>query len=174
MKESRLKVGDRFYLSIFVNKDKLVMRDIRQQLKFEGRYGEVQKKISEFLHSEFTKVVPEGEEYKYRISNLISKHYYSYTVNKLDGWIYPSIVSNGAWNLALDKEVTDKKISFLVSFQGIKTSENKFTLGLPLIKNSADDRLVELNTIINTSRINDYDPKDMDLIKLFYSSLNRV
>lgn len=174
MEESRLKIGDNFYLSLFVNEDNLILRDIRQQLKFEGRYGEVEKKISEFLFSEFTKVVPEGEEYKYRISNLISKHYFSYNVDDLDGWIYPSIVSNGAWNLALSKESTDKKLRFLVSFQGIKTSESTFSLSNPLIKSSVGDELLELNAIINNGRTNDYSSKDMDLIQKFCLSLNKA
>ncbi|WP_181429491.1 RES domain-containing protein [Enterococcus plantarum] len=170
MKESRLKNGDKFYLSIFINVDKLNLVNISQQLESKGRYGEAEKKISEFLLSEFTKEVKDGKEYEYRISNLIAKHYYSYLANDLDGWLYPSVARNGAWNVALDKEMTDKKIRFLVSFYGEQTSISDFTLENPLIKNFKDDSLVELKTIINTKKIEKYDSKDIELIQKFWLS----
>lgn len=170
MKESRLEKGDKFYLSIFVNKDDLKLVNIRQQLENNGKYGDVENKISEFLFSEFTKVVPEGQEYKYRISNLIAKYYYSYSVNDLDGWLYPSIARNKSSNIALDKKITDKKIKFVVSFHGEQISETDFTLENPLVKSIRSDTLIELKTVINTEEIKSFDLKDLELIKNFWLS----
>ena len=170
MQEVRLEKGDRFYLSLFVNTDPLNLMNIGEQLESEGRYGAIEKKVSEFLLSEFTKVVESGKEFEYRISNLIAKHYYSYTIDELDGWIYPSIAREGAMNIALDKKATDKKIKFLVAFYGEQISETDFTLENPLIQRVEDDRLVELKTILNTEEIKQYDSNDLIAIERFWST----
>lgn len=58
--------------------------------------------IRQFLVDEFTRVVPEGQESLYRITETIAKNYYTFPDD--NGWRYPSIKHNFEDNICFHSE----------------------------------------------------------------------
>lgn len=58
--------------------------------------------IRQFLVDEFTRVIPEGQESLYRITETIAKNYYTFPDD--NGWRYPSIKHNFEDNICFHSE----------------------------------------------------------------------
>ena len=58
--------------------------------------------IRQFLVDEFTKIIPKGQEFLYRITEMIIKNYYTFPDD--NGWRYPSIKNNFEDNICFRSE----------------------------------------------------------------------
>lgn len=67
--------------------------------------------IRKFLFDEFTRVVPEGQEPLYRITETIAKNYYNFPDD--NGWRYPSIKHNFEDNICFRSEGVMRNIKIV-------------------------------------------------------------
>ena len=84
-------------------------------LDLKNKIGEKEFKknliIKEWLNTQFLKKILRGEEYKYKLTIAISKHYFNGF--SADGILFPSIASyQKAINIALKPKIADKYIKF--------------------------------------------------------------
>lgn len=174
IKEVKLKKGDKFYLSIFSNKQNLELIEIgSDNFNENSPYYKVNKIISAFLVDEFKRKVPNNRIFEYRMSNMIGKYFYNYNLHNKDGWLYPSIANEKAYNMALSKEKSDSKIEFICTFRGEMTSNYDYLLSYPQIKNVKTNKLISLKDITNLESKN-YNQEVISLtnnfLKLLFNS----
>lgn len=79
-----------------------------------------------FLINQFTKEVPPGQEYLYRISEHIAKDYF--LADTLDGWRYPSMKDKSQYNFCFRTEVIQDSLSLLGALVGTYSTDETFTL----------------------------------------------
>lgn len=108
MCETNLKSGDPFVLCIYEAIKPLRFSWIGGKADYDFN-GIKNKKAIEFLETirqflvvEFTRVIAEGQEYLYRITETIAKNYY--TCPDDNGWQYPSIKHNFEDNICFRSE----------------------------------------------------------------------
>lgn len=96
--ETNLRSGDPFVLCIYEAIKPLRFSWIGGKANYDfnsiknKRVIEYLETIRRFLVDEFTRVVPEGQEFLYRITEVIAKKYYKFSND--NGWRYPSIKHN--------------------------------------------------------------------------------
>lgn len=112
MCETNLEAGNYFALCIYEATKPLRFSWIggKANYSFNGiknkRVIEVYETIRRFLVDEFTRIIPEGQESVYRITETIAKKYY--TSPDDNGWRYPSIKNNFEDNICFRSErITD-------------------------------------------------------------------
>ena len=67
-----------------------------------------------FLREEFTKVVPCGSEYLYRVSEFIAKCYFDLPPRDVqDAWFYPSVASKGGYNICFRPEIAKESLKLV-------------------------------------------------------------
>lgn len=106
--ETNLKSGDPFVLCIYEAIKPLRFSWIGGKANYDFN-GIKNKKAIEFLETvrqflvdEFTRVIPEGQEFLYKITEIIAKNYY--TSSDDNGWRYPSIKHNFEDNICFQSE----------------------------------------------------------------------
>lgn len=106
--ETNLKSGDPFVLCIYEAVKPLRFSWIggKANYDFNGikdkKAIEFLETIRQFLVDEFTRVIPEGQESLYRITETIAKNYYTFPDDS--GWRYPSIKHNFEDNICFHSE----------------------------------------------------------------------
>lgn len=96
--ETNLKPGNPFVLCIYEAVKPLRFSWIggKANYDFNGiknkKAIEFLENIRQFLVDEFTRVIPEGQDYLYRTTEIIAKNYYTFPDD--NGWRYPSIKHN--------------------------------------------------------------------------------
>lgn len=106
--ETGLKSGDPFALCVYEAIKPLRFSWIGGQADYE--FNQIKSKkaidfletIRKFLVDEFTRIVPEGQESLYRITEIIAKNYYNSPED--NGWRYPSIKNNYEDNICFKSE----------------------------------------------------------------------
>lgn len=67
-----------------------------------------------FLREEFTKEVPSGSEYLYRVSEFIAKCYFDLPPRDVqDAWFYPSVASKGGYNICFRPEIAKESLKLV-------------------------------------------------------------
>lgn len=102
IKEVKIKGNQCFWLIVYDIKKDIGVINIGEPSAHDSEYSSIHNIIAEFLRSEFTRNINEGEEYEYRISNRIAKFFYPYNIYNYDGWSYPSVADKGLSSLCLD------------------------------------------------------------------------
>lgn len=108
MCETNLEPGDPFVLCIYEAIKPLRFSWIggKADYNFNGiknkKVIEFYEIIRQFLVDEFTRIIPEGQEYLYRITEIIAKNYYISPDD--NGWRYPSIKNNFEDNICFYSE----------------------------------------------------------------------
>ena len=106
--EANLKSGDPFVLCVYEAIKPLRFPWIggKANYDFNGITNknaiEFLETIRQFLVDEFTRVIPEGQESLYRITETIAKNYYTFPDD--NGWRYPSIKHNFEDNVCFHSE----------------------------------------------------------------------
>lgn len=106
--ETNLKSGNPFVLCIYEAIKPLRLSWIggKANYDFNGiknkKAIEVLETIRQFLVHEFTRVIPEGQESLYRITETIAKKYYTFPDD--NGWRYPSIKHKFEDNICFHSE----------------------------------------------------------------------
>lgn len=115
--ETNLEAGNSFALCVYEAIKPLRFSWIggKANYRFNGinnqRVIEVYETIRQFLVDEFTRVIPEGQESLYRITETIAKKYY---VSPDDhGWRYPSIKNNFEDNICFRSEHVSDNIKLV-------------------------------------------------------------
>ncbi|WNR43671.1 RES domain-containing protein [Paenibacillus roseipurpureus] len=168
--EMRIKVGQEFYLLFYKVKNPISLIDISSSSGMDSRYKKVEEMVGNFLIDEFSIIVPDNDNDRYKISNLIGKCFYNYQVYNLDGWIYPSAVRSGKKSIAIDALKCKEKLSFLFVAKGTLETETNFTLELPKVLNQEDDKLYLLSNLIETGDIEYYDSKALNDIETIWGT----
>lgn len=106
--ETNLKSGDPFVLCVYEAIKPLRFTWIGGKADYDFNCIKSKKEIDfietirQFLFDEFTRVIPEGQESLYRITETIAKKYYNYP--DYNGWRYPSIKHNFEDNICFHSE----------------------------------------------------------------------
>lgn len=106
--ETNLKAGDSFVLCVYEAIKPLRFSWIggKANYEFNGirnkKTIEFYEMIREFLVNEFTRIIPENQDYLYRITEMIAKNYYTYPDDS--GWRYPSVKHNFEDNICFKSE----------------------------------------------------------------------
>jgi hypothetical protein len=110
IKETKIKNGDRFWIIVYDILEDIGVVSIGEKTAGDDRKTALNNIIADFLKDEFTRKVPDGMEYEYKVSNHIGKFLYAYTHGALDGWFYPSVADEGLFNLCLDPVIAKEKL----------------------------------------------------------------
>ena len=117
MCEANLQSGDPFVLCIYESIKPLRFSWIggKANYDFNGiknrKTIEFLETIRQFLVDEFTRIIPEGQESLYRITETIAKNYY--TCPNDHGWRYPSIKNSFQDNICFRSERVMYKIKLV-------------------------------------------------------------
>ena len=160
--EMRIKVGQEFFLLFYkvINPVKLI--DISSSSGSNSNYKEIEELISNYLIDEFSTLVLDNENERYKVSNVIGKFFYEYKSKGLDGWRYPSAIRSGKKSIAIAAEKSKEKLHFLFIAKGKLETETNYTLEQPKILNKIEDKLYLLSELVKTEEIYQY---DMNLVK---------
>ena len=79
--------------------------------------------IRQFLVDEFTKIIPKGQEFLYRITEMIIKNYYTFPDD--NGWRYPSIKNNFEDNICFRSERVMYNIKLVGAIIAVFNEENE-------------------------------------------------
>lgn len=127
--ETNLAAGDPFVLCIYEAIKPLRFSWIggRTNYDFNGikdrktiEYLEI---IRRFLIDEFTRIVPKGQEFLYRITETIVKNYYTFPED--NGWRYPSIKNNFEDNICFHSERVMYNVKLVGAIIAIFNEENE-------------------------------------------------
>jgi hypothetical protein len=110
IKEIKIKTNQYFWLIVYELKKDIRVVNIGNSTNEESKFTPIHNKIADFLRNEFTREVKYGEEYKYRVSNMIAKEFYPYKIYNFEGWSYPSVANKGLYSLCLDPKIARKKM----------------------------------------------------------------
>ncbi|MFJ5768419.1 RES domain-containing protein [Psychrobacillus sp. NPDC093180] len=116
--EMRIEVGQEFYLLFFKVIDPIKLIDISHSKGINSQYKEVEEIVSSFLINEFSVLVTDEENARYRVSNLIGKFFYDYKCKNFDGWRYPSAVRSGEKSTVSILKNAKKKWNFFLLPKG--------------------------------------------------------
>lgn len=129
MCETNLKSGDPFVLCIYEAIKPLRFSWIGGKANYDFN-GIKNKEVIEFLETirqflvdEFTRVIPKGQEYLYRITETIAKNYY--TLPDDNGWRYPSIKHNFEDNICFHSERVMYNVKLVGAIIAIFNEENE-------------------------------------------------
>lgn len=86
------------------------------------------KIINNFLCSEFTRKVTDGQEYVYKSTNVLLKFA---DLPDSDGFLYPSIERSGGYNIAIKPRAADEKVDFI----GLAYFKNNYYDKQQLVRN---------------------------------------
>ncbi|MBV6881369.1 hypothetical protein NG800_015520, partial [Epilithonimonas ginsengisoli] len=114
--ETRLKVGDYFYLIIYENLKPMRIAQVHNPIylyEFDELENAKRLLFHNFLLNEFTKYVPEGMEYLYKTSILIYENYFK--TPYIDAFSYPSIATEAkiGMNFCLSTEKVERNLKTL-------------------------------------------------------------
>lgn len=121
IEEMKIKDGDLFCLIVYeanqnINFAKIGLWQSSGDFTREENF-KIQL-ISDFLNDLFSKEIPEGKEFLYRIPELITKYYYNCPIELVDAWAYLSIaakisVNKEFTNLCFRPEIAKLKLNLL-------------------------------------------------------------
>lgn len=67
-----------------------------------------------FLREEFTKEVPHGSEYLYKVSEYIAKSYFDLPPKDVqDAWVYPSVATKGGYNICFRPDIAKESLKLV-------------------------------------------------------------
>lgn len=129
MCETNIQSGDPFVLCVYEAKKPLRFSWIGGKANYT--FNHIQSKqaieyletVRQFLVYEFTRVVPEGHEHLYRITEMIAKKYYM-TSNEI-GWRYPSIKNGFEDNICFNSKMVMDNIKLVGALTAIRNEENE-------------------------------------------------
>lgn len=104
--------GDAVSVIVYRIQDRLKLMILGSMSRYAYLNREQQDKqlcLFEFLSSEFTRIVPPGQEYLYQISQAIAKEHWG-IYGGHDGWQYPSIKSGTYHNVCLEPDSALRKL----------------------------------------------------------------
>ncbi|MDX3916511.1 MULTISPECIES: RES domain-containing protein [Olivibacter] len=116
MYETNCVEGDYFFVIVYKNVGQMRVSQIHIDNHFP-EFDELENAkiamMSNFLREEFTRYVPQGQEYKYRISHAIYKQFFC--SNDVDAFTYPSVKSlhTTGYNICFEKSKSRKNLRFL-------------------------------------------------------------
>lgn len=168
--EMRVNVGEEFYLLFYKVSSPINLVDISPSKGAYSQYPKVEEFVSNFLVDEFSTFVPETENERYRVSNIIGKYYFNYKNIGQDGWIYPSAVKSGKRSIAIDSQICKNKLKFLFVAKGRLETETDYSFEQPRILNKNDDKLYFLSELIKTEDINNYDTELINDIETIWNN----
>ena len=94
---------------IAVEDHKSIAKNMTMKFRWTSKAEQNWKTINDFLRAEFTKQVASGEEYRYRSTIEITRHF---DFPGCDGFIYPSIERQDGYNVAIKPESVDRALDF--------------------------------------------------------------
>lgn len=114
--EARIGENELFALAEFTLLEDIVVTCIGTKQEYDERFTKEEinkmKLIELFLKNQFCKEVGEGKEYLYKISEVLSKTFFTLQEG-VDAWYYPSIANkNDECNICMLPETAHKKIVF--------------------------------------------------------------
>ncbi|MBE4910188.1 RES domain-containing protein [Bacillus luteolus] len=123
MKEMKMQNNQYFWLIVYdVIKD-VDLIDIGEYCFDNGEFDQIYRMIAAFFKYEFMRKVDIGQEHEYRVSNLIAKLFYPYTIYKVDGWSYPSVANEGSKCLCLAPEKARGKMKIKYAIKYLKLED---------------------------------------------------
>lgn len=168
--EMRIEVGQEFYLLFYKVINTIGLIDIFPSQGINSKYKEVEGIVSTFLVDEFSTLVPDNGNERYRVSNMIGKFFYNYQKNELDGWRYPSAVRSGKKSIAIDSKKCKEKLKFLFIAKGKLETEINYTLEHPKVLYTLEDKLYLLSELVKTGDIEQYDVNMIKEINTIWSN----
>lgn len=174
LKETRITAGEEFYLLFYKVTKPINLINIYPSYGNDSKYKEVEKLIGTFLTREFSRLVPDTENNRYKVSNAIGKFFFDYKHLGYDGWLYPSAVSENEKCIALDHRKCTELLDFLFVCNGKMETETDYTLENPKILNIKEDRLVSMAELVRTGEINNYDTNKTSIISQIWGGFREV
>jgi hypothetical protein len=174
LKETRINIGEEFYLLFYKVTKPINLISIYPAYGNDSKYKEVEKLVGTFLTREFSRLVPDTENNRYKVSNAIGKFFFDYKHLGYDGWLYPSAVSENEKCIALDHRKCTDLLEFLFVCNGKMETETDYTLENPKILNIQENRLVPLVELVRTGEINNYGTNKISIISQIWRSFRKI
>lgn len=174
LEETRINAGEEFYLLFYKVTKPINLINIYPSYGTDSKYKKVEKLIGTFLTKEFSRLVPNTENNRYKVSNVIGKFFFNYKYLGYDGWLYPSAVSENDKCIALDHRKCTELLDFLFVCNGKMETETDYTLENPKILNIKEDRLVSMVELVRTDEINNYDTNKISIISQIWGGFRKV
>lgn len=111
VKEMKISEDKCFWLIVYVVNNPLTVVNIGESSSKGSPFSKTYNKVAKFLREEFRRDVKPGEEYNYRVSNLIAKFFYPYSNHDFDGWSYPSVADEGENSICLKPIKAKEKLT---------------------------------------------------------------
>jgi len=115
IKEKKIPDDDNFILIKYEAKIEIKVTPIGLNPTILGLTVEEKHKlqsINNFLNDMVTLDVCSGAEYLYKVSNVISKHYFGASPEYSDGWCYPSLKDRSKSNVCFHDQDIKEKLNF--------------------------------------------------------------
>lgn len=165
LKETRINAGQGFYLLFYKVTKPIKLVSISPSYGINSKYKEIEKIIGLFLTKEFSRFIPNNENNRYKVSNIIGKRFFDYRHLEFDGWLYPSAVSVNESCIAVDAEKCTQLLDFLFVATGKMETETDYTLEYPKILSAIKNKLFSITDLIQTGEINNYDSSKISEIR---------
>jgi hypothetical protein len=174
LKETRINAGEEFYLLFYKVTKPISLINIYPSYGNDSKYKKVEELIGTFLTKEFSRLVPDTENNRYKVSNAIGNFFFDYKHLGYDGWLYPSAVSENEKCIALDHRKCTELLYFLFVANGKMETETDYTLENPKILNIKENRLVPMAELVRTGEINNYETNKISNISQIWGEFRKV